>query len=71
MLDSDKDGEISADKIDISKLESHILEAFSPLLCEMEELGQSLNFEEFYEASERLLLTLSIDEKDKIFKMQK
>ena len=56
MLDSDKDGEISADKIDISKLESHILEAFSPLLCEMEELGQSLNFEEFYEASERLLL---------------
>lgn len=55
LLDSDRDGEISAEKIDISKLESHVLEAFSPLLCEMEELGQSLNFEEFYEASDRLL----------------
>jgi hypothetical protein len=39
MLDSDQDGEISANAIDISKLEPHVLETFSPLLCEMEELN--------------------------------
>lgn len=71
LLDSDRDGEISAEKIDISKLESHVLEAFSPLLCEMEELGQSLNFEEFYEASDRLLQTLSIGERNQIFRLPK
>lgn len=32
-----------------------ILETFSPLLCEMEELDQSLVLEEFLQASERLI----------------
>ena len=39
MLDSDTDGIISAKNIDIYKLDSFTLECFSPLLCEMEELG--------------------------------
>lgn len=38
-LDSDNNGIISANEIDISKLEPSILEIFSPLLVEMEELG--------------------------------
>ena len=39
ILDSDEDGFISAEKIDITKLCTEILEIFSPLLCEMEDLG--------------------------------
>ena len=38
LLDSDADGEISAQNIDTSSIHPVILEAFSPLLCEMEEL---------------------------------
>ncbi len=39
MLDSDGDGLISAQKIDISVLTPEILEIFTPLFCEMEEMG--------------------------------
>ena len=39
MLDSDDDGFISAQKIDISVLTPDILEIFTPLLCEMEEMA--------------------------------
>ena len=38
-LDSDKDGHISADKIDISPLSADLLEVLSPLFMEMEELS--------------------------------
>ena len=38
-LDSDKDGHISADKIDISLLSADLLEVLSPLFMEMEELS--------------------------------
>lgn len=50
----DQDGVISAQKIDLHSLPTDILEAFSPLLCEMEELGTTLNLEEFLDASFRL-----------------
>ena len=43
MLDSDQDGLISATKIDISSLTPDLLQIFTPLLCEMEELGQTLD----------------------------
>ena len=55
MFDSDGDGVISPTKINISAVDTTILEAFAPLLCEMEELSQSLTLEEFLDASERLL----------------
>ena len=51
MLDSDGDGLISAQKIDISVLTPEILEIFTPLFCEMEEMGQTLDIEEFVDAS--------------------
>ena len=43
MLDSDGDGQISAYRIDITSLESELLQVLSPLFVEMEELGMSLN----------------------------
>lgn len=45
---------ISAHKIDLHSLPTDVLEVFSPLLCEMEELGTTLNQEEFLDASQRL-----------------
>lgn len=38
-LDSDGDGSISAQRIDISGLCPDLLEVLTPLFCEMEELG--------------------------------
>ena len=37
-LDSDNDGQISAEKIDISLIPPDLLEVLSPLFCEMDEL---------------------------------
>ncbi len=56
----DQEGVISAQKIDLHSLPTDILEAFSPLLCEMEELGTTLNLEEFLDASFRLYNVSSI-----------
>ena len=42
-LDSDNDGQISPQKIDISMIEPDLLEVLSPLFCEMEELCQALD----------------------------
>lgn len=39
MLDSDSDGQISANAIDISSVPSELLEVLGPLFCEMEELS--------------------------------
>jgi hypothetical protein len=50
----DTSGVISAQNIDLHTLPTDILEAFSPLLCEMEELGTTLNAEEFLDSSYRL-----------------
>lgn len=47
----DNEGIISAQHIDLHSLPTDILEVFSPLLCEMEELGTTLNMEEFLDAS--------------------
>ncbi len=66
VLDSDGDGLISSQKIDISALTPEVLEIFTPLFCEMEELAQTLDLEEFVDASKRLLDTLTIPERDLI-----
>ena len=63
-LDSDNDGQISAEKIDISKIPSDLLEVLSPLFCEMDELCQALDAEEFIDAVGRLYETLSVPEKN-------
>lgn len=38
MLDSDQDGMISANAIDITNVPSELLEVLGPLFCEMEDL---------------------------------
>ncbi len=40
--------------MDLHTLAPEILEVFSPLLCEMEEIGTSLDREEFIDAASRL-----------------
>jgi len=63
-LDNDSDGYISSAKIDISSVGTDVLETLAPLLCEMEERNQTLDFEGFCEQTERLLRTLTIAERD-------
>ena len=63
-LDSDRDGHISADKIDISPLSADMLEVLSPLFMEMEELSQALDAEEFIDAVGRLYDSLSLPQKN-------
>ena len=60
-LDSDGDGRISSQRIDISSLSHELLEVLTPLFCELEELGksedpqgQSLDLDEFVDALGRL-----------------
>ena len=54
-FDSDGDGLISSAKIDISPVPTEILETLAPLLCEMEEHNQVLDFPTFVAESDRLL----------------
>lgn len=55
MLDSDNDGLISANKINIKALPIKILISFSSLFIRMEELDLELDKEMFLLASEKLL----------------
>lgn len=54
IFDSDNDGQISAQRIDLQTLPTEVLEIFTPLLYEMEEIGQNLDRDEFVDASLRL-----------------
>lgn len=66
ILDSDGDGLISAQWIDISVMSPEILQIFTPLFCEMEEMNQTLDLEEFVDASKRLYETLTVFDKDMV-----
>jgi len=71
MLDSDGDGQISAYRIDISSLDPELLQVLSPLFIEMEEMGMSLNLEEFQDAANRLYKSVSLPEKNVLVKRQR
>jgi Ca2+-binding EF-hand superfamily protein len=58
-LDSDKDGLISANKINITQLSPELLEILGPLFIELEELQQALDEEEFVDALGRLYESIS------------
>lgn len=64
MLDSDGDGLISAQLIDISELDTSLLQVMSPLFIEIEELGAPLDRDEFCDALGRLFDAVTIPEKD-------
>lgn len=63
-MDSDGDGQISANRIDITKLSPELLEVLTPLFCEMEELGQTLDEDEFIDAAGRLYEAVPLPEKN-------
>eukprot|EP00828_Plagiopyla_frontata_P024140 TRINITY_DN30821_c0_g1_i1.p2 TRINITY_DN30821_c0_g1~~TRINITY_DN30821_c0_g1_i1.p2 ORF type:complete len:193 (-),score=29.12 TRINITY_DN30821_c0_g1_i1:34-612(-) len=67
-FDSDGDGQISSKNIDISQIPNQILELLTPLLYELDEISESLNFEEFLQAVERLLKTFTINQKHQLLK---
>jgi len=80
ILDKDGDNIISAKTVNISgiffvkkikELPTEVLELYTPLFCEMEELDQELNLEEFVEASGRLYDSLSIPEKNSLLTYKK
>ena len=54
-MDSDGDGIITPDKIQLELLSTTMLEALAPLLIEMDQLNAELDFELFYEAADRLI----------------
>ena len=62
-LDSDEDGRISAFKIDITSLDAKQLQVLTPLFVEMEELGMTLERDEFIEAANRLYVSVSLPDK--------
>lgn len=66
ILDSNGDGLVSAQKIDISQLKPELLEIMTPLFWEMEELGQTLDWHEFVDAWKLLYNTLNICDKNKL-----
>lgn len=51
MLDSDQDGQISADKIQVDALPAEVLELLMPLMQEIENFNEQLDKEEFVESA--------------------
>ena len=47
LLDSDQDGVISADKIQLTKVEENILKNIKPILEELKQTKKEMNFKEF------------------------
>jgi len=68
LLDSDGDGQISAYKIDISALDADLLQILTPLFVEMEELGETLDRDEFIDAAKRLYDSLNLADKNILIK---
>ena len=57
-FDADENGYITADEINLDVVSAQLLEIFSPLLEEMESLGESLNKEDFCDSAHNLFQTL-------------
>lgn len=55
LMDSDSDGKISSDSIEISTLPIFVLEKIAPLLCEMEQMNLSLDFPDFLIAFNKII----------------
>ncbi|KAL4481952.1 hypothetical protein ABPG74_008041 [Tetrahymena malaccensis] len=66
LLDSDKDGLISAQNISIQDLPDEILVIIAPLLYELEDMDAELTLLEFIDAFERLFKQLSLIDKNKL-----
>lgn len=70
-LDSDGDGIISSQKIDLSNLDTSLLGVLEHIFSEMEEMGHQLNEEEFIDALGRLHEALPMPLKKQLFDAKK
>ena len=70
-LSPDINGLIHYKNIDADNIDHMTLKIIMPLLLELEELNQPLNFEEFSDSMDNLLKTLNTAEKDIFFAKQK
>ena len=66
VLDSDKDGVISADKVNIENIEEEALKYISPLLINMEELNMEIDEQTFVYGMEEIYKKLSVAERSKL-----
>jgi hypothetical protein len=66
-MDSDGDGQISCQQIDLSQVEPEVLGVLEQIFGEMEEMGQALTEEEWVEACCRLHEVLSLPQKRVLF----
>ena len=65
-FDNDGNGFVSSDEINLDNVTAQILEIFTPLFVEMENLGEKLNKEDFIESALNLFKTLGPIEKSAI-----
>lgn len=70
-LDSDQDGLVSTEKMELAALSDELHELFKPLLIELEQLQEPLNKEEFVDATNRLYETLNQHQKNLILRFNK
>ncbi|CDW86863.1 UNKNOWN [Stylonychia lemnae] len=68
VFDSDNDGQISSKRIDISKINADVLEILSPLLIELEHIGETLDRLEFIDSALALYQTLNVHQRNQILK---
>lgn len=54
-MDSDCDGLISSDSIELRPLSTEVIESISPLLLEMESLNIQINAEDFVQAAYKII----------------
>jgi hypothetical protein len=67
-LDSDKDGVISGQHINLAFLSADLLNVFRPLFKELDTFNESLDKEEFIDSSLRLYKTLNVTQRNLILK---
>ena len=65
-FDADKSGKITTSEISLDNVSAEILEIFSPLFVELENLGESLDRDEFVDSARELYNTLGVIQKEAI-----
>ena len=65
-FDADRSGKITTSEISLDNVSAEILEIFSPLFVELENLGESLDREEFVDSARELYNTLGVVQKEAI-----
>ena len=65
-FDAEQSGKITASEINLDHVSAEILEIFAPLFIELENLGESLDREEFVDSARELYNSLDVIQKETI-----